>query len=95
MLNMGPAAVGDEIDPVLTNAGKVPGTELPGASYFHHADSFAMMRGGPPRRTAARAQPALIRPGPFGGSSELTSMESSGMTGYVAGSCSGVNAVGP
>src|SRR5699024_4267283 len=30
----------------LTNAGKVPVTELPGASYFHHADSFMMMRGG-------------------------------------------------
>ena len=46
MLNMGPAAVGDQIDPDLTNAGKVPVTELPGAAYFHHADSFAMMRGG-------------------------------------------------
>jgi 3-oxoadipate CoA-transferase, beta subunit len=46
MLNMGPAATGDEIDPDLTNAGKVPVTELPGASYFHHADSFLMMRGG-------------------------------------------------
>ncbi|WP_338702847.1 3-oxoacid CoA-transferase subunit B [Streptomyces sp. Q6] len=46
MLNMGPAAQGDEIDPDLTNAGKVPVTELPGAAYFHHADSFAMMRGG-------------------------------------------------
>jgi 3-oxoadipate CoA-transferase beta subunit len=46
MLNMGPAAVGDETDPDLTNAGKVPVTELPGAAYFHHADSFAMMRGG-------------------------------------------------
>lgn len=46
MLGMGPAAIGDEIDPDLTNAGKVPVTELPGASYFHHADSFAMMRGG-------------------------------------------------
>ena len=46
MLNMGPAAVGGEIDPDLTNAGKVPVTELPGASYFHHADSFMMMRGG-------------------------------------------------
>jgi len=46
MLNMGPAAAGDEVDPDLTNAGKVPVTELPGASYFHHADSFAMMRGG-------------------------------------------------
>ena len=43
---MGRAAVGDEIDPDLTNAGKIPVTELPGASYFHHADSFAMMRGG-------------------------------------------------
>ncbi|WP_420174709.1 CoA-transferase [Luteococcus sp. OSA5] len=46
MLGMGPAAVGDQIDADLTNAGKVPVTELPGASYFHHADSFAMMRGG-------------------------------------------------
>ncbi|HET8601177.1 MAG TPA: 3-oxoacid CoA-transferase subunit B [Segeticoccus sp.] len=46
MLNMGPAAVGDQVDPDLTNAGKVPVTELPGASYFHHADSFLMMRGG-------------------------------------------------
>jgi 3-oxoadipate CoA-transferase beta subunit len=46
MLNMGPAAVGDQIDPDLINAGKFPVTELPGAAYFHHADSFAMMRGG-------------------------------------------------
>ena len=46
MLGMGPTATGDAIDPDLTNAGKVPVTELPGASYFHHADSFAMMRGG-------------------------------------------------
>ncbi len=46
MLGMGPAAVGDQVDPDLTNAGKIPVTELPGASYFHHADSFAMMRGG-------------------------------------------------
>lgn len=46
MLGMGPAAVGEQVDPDLTNAGKVPVTELPGASYFHHADSFAMMRGG-------------------------------------------------
>lgn len=46
MLNMGPAATGDDVDPDLTNAGKIPVTELPGASYFHHADSFAMMRGG-------------------------------------------------
>lgn len=46
MLGMGPAADGDDIDPDLTNAGKIPVTEMPGASYFHHADSFAMMRGG-------------------------------------------------
>ncbi|WP_442907836.1 3-oxoacid CoA-transferase subunit B [Kineococcus sp. G2] len=46
MLGMGPAAVGDQVDPELINAGKVPVTELPGAAYFHHADSFAMMRGG-------------------------------------------------
>jgi 3-oxoadipate CoA-transferase, beta subunit len=46
MLNMGRAARGEEVDADLINAGKVPVTELPGASYFHHADSFAMMRGG-------------------------------------------------
>lgn len=46
MLGMGPAAHGDDVDPDLINAGKIPVTELPGASYFHHADSFAMMRGG-------------------------------------------------
>ncbi|MEV0689084.1 3-oxoacid CoA-transferase subunit B [Streptomyces sp. NPDC050388] len=46
MLNMGPAAKEGEVDPDLTNAGKIPVTELPGAAYFHHADSFAMMRGG-------------------------------------------------
>jgi len=46
MLGMGPAAAGDQIDPDLINAGKVPVTELPGAAYFHNADSFAMMRGG-------------------------------------------------
>jgi 3-oxoadipate CoA-transferase beta subunit len=46
MLGMGGAATGDDMDPDLTNAGKIPVTETPGASYFHHADSFAMMRGG-------------------------------------------------
>ncbi len=46
MLGMGRAAVGEEIDPDLINAGKIPVTEPPGAAYFHHADSFAMMRGG-------------------------------------------------
>jgi 3-oxoadipate CoA-transferase beta subunit len=46
MLGMGPEAQGAQIDPDLVNAGKVPVTELPGAAYFHHADSFAMMRGG-------------------------------------------------
>ncbi|MFJ3958938.1 3-oxoacid CoA-transferase subunit B [Arthrobacter sp. NPDC090010] len=46
MLGMGPAARGGWIDGDLINAGKIPVTELPGASYFHHADSFAIMRGG-------------------------------------------------
>src|SRR4029453_17219961 len=43
MLNMGPGARPDQVDPDLINAGKIPVTELPGASYFHHADSFAMI----------------------------------------------------
>ncbi|MBG6084341.1 3-oxoacid CoA-transferase subunit B [Zhihengliuella flava] len=46
MLGMGPVAAADEVDGDLINAGKIPVTELAGASYFHHADSFAMMRGG-------------------------------------------------
>ncbi|MGQ2912153.1 3-oxoacid CoA-transferase subunit B [Aeromicrobium sp.] len=46
MLGMGPAARGDEVDPDLTNAGKIAVTETAGCSYFHQADSFAMMRGG-------------------------------------------------
>ena len=46
LLGMGPApAPGDE-DENLINAGKQPVTIRAGASYFHHADSFAMMRGG-------------------------------------------------
>jgi 3-oxoadipate CoA-transferase beta subunit len=46
MLGMGPEPAPDRIDPDLINAGKQPVTELPGTAYFHHADSFAMMRGG-------------------------------------------------
>lgn len=45
-LGMGPAATGNEIDWELINAGKKPVTALPGAAIFHHADSFAMIRGG-------------------------------------------------
>jgi 3-oxoadipate CoA-transferase beta subunit len=46
LLGMGPAPRPGEEDPDLMNAGKQPVTELAGASFFHHADSFAMMRGG-------------------------------------------------
>jgi 3-oxoadipate CoA-transferase, beta subunit len=46
MLGMGEVVPADQADWELTNAGKQPVTELPGAAYFHHADSFAMMRGG-------------------------------------------------
>jgi 3-oxoadipate CoA-transferase, beta subunit len=46
LLGMGPAPPPGEEDPDLINAGKQPVTQLPGAAFFHHADSFAMMRGG-------------------------------------------------
>ncbi|MCM0035151.1 MAG: 3-oxoacid CoA-transferase subunit B [Burkholderiaceae bacterium] len=46
VLGMGPAPAAGEEDWDLINAGKQPVTLLAGGSYFHHADSFAMMRGG-------------------------------------------------
>lgn len=46
LLGMGPAPAPGTEDPELINAGKKPVTALPGAAYFHHADSFAMIRGG-------------------------------------------------
>jgi 3-oxoadipate CoA-transferase beta subunit len=46
LLGMGPAPEPGAEDVDLINAGKQPVTALPGAAYFHHADSFAMMRGG-------------------------------------------------
>ena len=46
VLGMGPAPAAGQEDWDLINAGKQPVTLLPGGSYFHHADSFAMMRGG-------------------------------------------------
>ena len=46
VIGMGPAPPKGEEDYDLINAGKAPVTLLPGGCYFHHADSFAMMRGG-------------------------------------------------
>lgn len=46
ILGMGPRPPAGKEDHDLINAGKQPVTVLPGGSYFHHADSFAMMRGG-------------------------------------------------
>jgi len=46
VLGMGPAPAAGEEDFDLINAGKQPVTLLPGGCFFHHADSFAMMRGG-------------------------------------------------
>jgi 3-oxoadipate CoA-transferase, beta subunit len=46
LLGMGPAPTKGQEDWDLINAGKLAVTALPGAAFFHHADSFAMMRGG-------------------------------------------------
>jgi 3-oxoadipate CoA-transferase, beta subunit len=46
VLGMGPAPAAGQEDFDLINAGKQPVTLLPGGAFFHHADSFAMMRGG-------------------------------------------------
>ena len=46
ILGMGPAPAPGLEDPDLINAGKEPVTLLTGGAYFHHTDSFAMMRGG-------------------------------------------------
>ena len=46
LLGMGAAPAAGEEDSDLINAGKQPVTLLAGGAYFHHADSFAMMRGG-------------------------------------------------
>ena len=46
ILGMGPAPPPGEEDYDLINAGKQPVTLRKGGSFFHHADSFAMMRGG-------------------------------------------------
>ncbi|HTJ06926.1 MAG TPA: 3-oxoacid CoA-transferase subunit B [Caldimonas sp.] len=46
VIGMGPAPREGEEDFDLINAGKQPVTLLPGGVFFHHADSFAMMRGG-------------------------------------------------
>ena len=46
ILGMGPAPAAGAEDYDLINAGKQPVTLLAGGAFFHHADSFAMMRGG-------------------------------------------------
>ena len=46
ILGMGPAPAPGAEDPDLINASKLPVTVVAGGSFFHHGDSFAMMRGG-------------------------------------------------
>ena len=45
LLGMGPVPEAGKEDPELINAGKKAVTAIPGACYFHHADSFTMIRG--------------------------------------------------
>ena len=46
ILGMGPTPTPEQFDAELINAGKQPVTLLTGGSYFHHTDSFMIMRGG-------------------------------------------------
>jgi 3-oxoadipate CoA-transferase, beta subunit len=46
LLGIGPRQSGDVKDMNLVNAGNIPVTLLPGGAFFHHADSFVMVRGG-------------------------------------------------
>jgi 3-oxoadipate CoA-transferase beta subunit len=46
LLGMGPSPLEGEGEPELINAGKQQVTTMPGAAFFHHADSFVMIRGG-------------------------------------------------
>lgn len=46
LLGMGPSPLDGMGEPELINAGKRQVTAVEGAAYFHHADSFAMIRGG-------------------------------------------------
>lgn len=65
MLDRGPEARDFEVDTDLNNGGMTTITELAGASYFRHADSFAMMRGGHLRvvfMAPCRCRPAVPWP---------------------------------
>ena len=61
VLGMGPAPAKGTEDEDLINAGKQPVTLLAGGAYFHHADSFGMMRGGHLDFCGIPASPARSR----------------------------------
>ena len=87
VLGMGPAPPKGGEDYDLINAGKSPVTLLPGGCYFHHADSFAMMRGGHLDICVLGAFQVSVRGGPAAASSTLPPASRGGAAGPPPSAC--------